>query len=83
MDCLMPTLQIRDVPLEIYTMLKVMVEKEGRSLAKQALEVIKIGLQIPNSNQLRRQQVLKKRNPSVFRKDLPDPVKLIREDRDR
>lgn len=81
----MPVLQIRDVPDHIYLLLAEQAEKERRSLAQQAVAVLARGLEVELDPRGRRKQVLKRIQdglPGVPRK-LSDPVKLVRQDRQR
>lgn len=81
----MPTLQIRDFPQELYDQLTVLAEKEGRSLAQQALVLLEEAL----SDSIKR----KKKMNALQRLDdmrshfngitMEDVVAAIREDRDR
>lgn len=79
-----PTLQVRDLPEHLYRRLVEAAQRERRSLAQQTIEVIARGLET-TSDQERRHRLLKtilERNDQKGR-HLPDPVKLIREDRER
>jgi hypothetical protein len=81
----MPLLQVRDVPEHLYRLLVRQAEKERRSLAQQAIAVLAKGLQVEVDPKARRREALRKAatfNRKVGR-HLPDPVRLIREDRDR
>ena len=81
----MPTLQVRDVPDHIYRRLVQEAGKERRSLAQQTIAVLAKGLEVDADPKARRKQVLAeiKRLNLGGGKKLLDPVKLIREDRDR
>jgi hypothetical protein len=81
----MPTLQVRDVPEHIYRRLVDDAQKERRSLTQQAVAVLAKGLDVEIDPRERRRRALQKaaeidRN---ITRHLPDPVKLIREDRER
>jgi hypothetical protein len=81
----MPTLQVRDVPEHIYRRLVQEAEKERRSLAQHAIAVLAKGLAVDADPKARRREVLR-RAALIDRgqtQNLPDPVKLIREDRNR
>jgi len=81
----MPTLQVRDVPEHIYRALAEQAERERRSLAQQTVAVLARGLNLETDAKARRKKVL----DAVQSADhaaygaLPDPVKMIREDRKR
>jgi plasmid stability protein len=81
----MPTLQVRDVPEHIYRRLVREAEKEHRSLTQQAIAVLAKGLDVEADPKARRRSVLEeiKRVNLGGGKHLLDPVRLIREDRDR
>ena len=79
----MPSLQIRDLPEEVYRALAERAEREGRSLAQQALHELR---QMPElqAREQRRALIgnLRRRRPDPSLEKAPDPVTLIREDRD-
>ena len=82
----MPTLQIRDVPLHIYDELVRQAGRERRSLAQQAVAVLAKGIGVPVDVKAQRKEVLKRIRETIDRgatRHLTDPVKLIREDRNR
>jgi plasmid stability protein len=82
----MSSLQVRELPENIYHKLQSEAKKMHRSLAQQAVVTIQKGLGITEEPKLRRQRLLKSfvENPINFNtKNLPKPAKLIREDRDR
>ena len=80
----MPSLQIRDVPEDVYRALAQRAEREGRSLAQQALHELKKMPELVARE--RRRAVLeriRRRPPDPLLVDAPDPVDLIRKDRER
>ena len=80
----MPTLQVRDLPEEIYSQLSYLAEKEHRSLTQEAIVLLKEGLEAKIGNKERRRKVLEKMaDLDIGRENLPDAVSLIREDRER
>jgi len=80
----MPTLQVRDLPIEIYTQLNYLADKEHRSLAQQTIVLLKEGMDSKLGNKERRKKLLEKISQlNIDGKDFPDPVDLVREDRDR
>lgn len=81
----MPLLQVRDVPEHLYRLLVRQAEKERRSIAQQAIAVLAKGLGAEIDAKARRREVLAKIRLSHpgRGKSLSDPVKLIREDRQR
>jgi antitoxin FitA len=82
----MPSIQIRDVPEQIYNKIKNNAQKDHRSLSQQAVVTLKKGLGIDDDHKERRRilvdQILSRRVAFDSSK-LENPVKLIREDRDR
>lgn len=81
----MPLIQIRDVPEHIYRRLRETAERERRSLSQQALALLAQGLEAGLDPKTRRRLLLRAPGKlTAARADrLPDPVKLIREDRNR
>ena len=81
----MPLLQVRDFPAELYDVLARVAHAENRSIPQQTIVLLKKALSISQEQKVRRQAVLKEiedfkiNNANSF----PDPVDLIREDRDR
>jgi plasmid stability protein len=84
MEDSMPTLQVRDLPEDVYAQLNYLAEKEHRSLSQETIAVLKEGLVLKIGNKERRKKLLEERNIlGIDGKFLPDPVLLIREDRER
>ncbi len=80
----MPTLQVRDLPEDIYVQLNYLAEKEHRSLSQETIVVLKEGLESKLGNTDRRRKLLESANVlDIDGSKLPDPVVLIREDRER
>jgi plasmid stability protein len=79
----MPTLQVRDLPEEIYNKLIYLAKKEHRSLAQETIVLLKEGLENRLDNQSRRRKLLESFDGlGVDTSGLPTPEELIREDRD-
>jgi plasmid stability protein len=81
----MPTLQIRELPEDLYNALKVAAEQERRSLSQQAIVTLARGLELTGSHRLRRQAVLARLSQQSDTSDTHLPADLtvyIREDRD-
>ncbi len=82
----MASLQVRDLPDQIYQKLKEEAEREHRSIAQQAIVSLANGLDVSLDRTARRQKLL-----SIIKRDahkyisfnLRDPVDLVREDRNR
>lgn len=80
----MPTLQVRDLPEDVYVSLVMLAEKESRSITQQTITLLRDALGLHANNRLRRKALLDK----IAVKTFPDPgvidsVSLVREDRDR
>jgi plasmid stability protein len=82
----MPSIQIRDLPEQIYSKIKNNAQKDHRSLSQQAIVTLKKGLGIDENHKERRRilvdQIMSRRVAFDIAK-LENPVNLIREDRDR
>jgi len=82
----MPSLQIRDLPEPMYRKLQDEAKKEHRSFSQQAIVTLARGLGMTVDHQERRKRLVQEisRNPVTTRgRELTDPVKRIREDRER
>ena len=80
----MPTLQVRDLPEDIYVKLNLLANEENRSIAQQTIVLLREGLGLHKNNKLQRKALLEK----LEEKKYPDTkqidvIRLIREDRDR
>jgi plasmid stability protein len=82
----MPSIQVRDLPEQIYNKIKNNAQKDHRSLSQQAIVTLKKGLGIDENHKERRRilvdQIMSRRVAFDIAK-LENPVNLIREDRDR
>ena len=80
----MPTLQVRDLPEDIYTQINYLAEKEHRSLAQETIVLLKEGITKKLKNKERRRKILEEiSNLDIDGNQYPDPVELLREDRER
>jgi len=81
-----PSIQVRDLPEQIYNKIKNNAQKDHRSLSQQAIVTLKKGLGIDENHKERRRilvdQIMSRRVAFDIDK-LENPVNLIREDRDR
>jgi predicted transcriptional regulator len=79
----MPSLQIRDIPADVYDALAERASRQRRSLAQQALADL---ARIPELESRRTRQAaidhLRASGPVLPKKAL-DPVRIVRKDRDR
>ena len=82
----MPSIQVRDLPEQIYNKIKNNAPKDHRSLSQQAIVTLKKGLGIDENHKERRRilvdQIMSRRVAFDIAK-LENPINLIREDRDR
>lgn len=83
-DSQMPTLQVRDLPDDVYIKLSMVASEENRSLAQQTIVLLKESLGLHTNNKSRRKALIEK----IEAKEYPDAknidvVELIREDRER
>ncbi len=83
----MASLQVRDLPEELYYKLKEEARRAHRSLAQQAIVALSRGLDSPISSRERRQRLLQSLKNTTKAKTtlsaLPSPLELIHEDRQR
>lgn len=80
----MPTLQVRDLPEDIYTQINYLAKKEHRSLAQETIVLLKEGITTKLGNKERRRKLLEKISDlNIDGTKFPDPIVLIREDRER
>ena len=80
----MPTLQVRDLPEDVYIQLNYLAEKEHRSLAQETIVLLKEGMDTKLGNKERRKRLLEKMKMlDIDGNIVTDPVTFIREDRDR
>ncbi len=80
----MPTLQVRDLPEDIYVQLNYLAKKEHRSLTQETIVLLKEGIESRIGNKERRRKIIDKiLELDIDGPSLPDPVEMIREDRDR
>lgn len=80
----MPSLQVRDLPEEVYQQLNYLADKDHRSLTQETIVLLKESIESRMSNVERRKKVLESFSGLGLKDmDLPDPVELLRDDRDR
>ncbi|RCW81647.1 hypothetical protein DER71_12312 [Halanaerobium sp. DL-01] len=83
----MPSLQVRDLPEHLYQEIVQLAEADRRSITQETIVLLEKALNIEKENKKRRQKLLKKiqEETSQEQKDeeILDPVKLVREDRER
>lgn len=82
----MASLQVRELPDQIYHKLKNEADKKNRSLARQAAITLAKGLSTSLNQKERRMGILadlKKYSTQIRRRKLSNPLDMIREDRNR
>ena len=80
----MPTIQVRNIPNDMYVQIQYLAEKEQRSIAEQTIILLKESLNNSNSNKNKRRIILKKMEDlAIADMQLPAPITLLREDRER
>jgi len=80
----MPTLQVRDLPEDVYNQISYLAEKDHRSLTQQTIILLKEGILKHIGNKERRRKLLDKISDlQIDGSKFNDPVDLIREDRER
>lgn len=81
----MPSLQVRELPEDLYNRLQERANAEHRSLAQETIVLLRTALDIPDSRRAERKLILdriRRRHISIP-EGAPDPVDLVRADRDR
>jgi hypothetical protein len=81
----MPTIQIRNVPKHIYRALLDQARSDRRSVAQQAILVLAPGLNVKTDHRARRREFSGKSTSWITTpyRHSSDPVRLIRQDRER
>ena len=82
----MPSLQVRELPENIYLQLCREAEIQHRSIAQQAVAILASGLKLKLDPKSRRAALLAQINANPIKLNVVppvDPAQLIREDRDR
>jgi len=80
----MRTLQVRDLPEDVYIQLRYLAQKEHRSLTQETIALLEEGIRIRIGDRERKRVLLEKDDPlGVEGRRVSDPVDLVREDRDR
>lgn len=82
----MPSLQVRNLPEHIYQQIVQLADAERRSITQETIILLEKALQIEKQNKERRKQlfnhIIQETNNNQ-NENIPDPVQLIREDRER
>jgi hypothetical protein len=85
MEVLMPLLQVRDIPDDLYETLSKVAASENRSIAQETIVLLKKALNFQQERLCRRKRVLEEIQALHFADtdEFPNPADLIREERDR
>ncbi len=81
----MPTLQVRNLPEHIYRRIVERAEANRTSITQETIYLIQKSLDMDETKREQRLALVESmlQNPVKSANNLPDPVNLIREDRDR
>ena len=81
----MPLLQVRDIPEDLYDELSKVAKQDNRSIAQETIVLLRSALKLDTERIKRRKSLIDEaRALNIDSADtLPDPVDLIREDRER
>ncbi len=81
----MPSLQVRELPEDLYYRLQARAEAEHRSLAQETIVLLRTALGVPESRKAERQAILRRARDRKlnFPADVPSPAEVVREDRQR
>jgi hypothetical protein len=84
-EFIMPLLQVRDFPDDIYEEIAFAAHKERRTIAQQTIVLIQKGLGKEESDKERRRRLIEKCNARIIPDEVKaiDVVELIREDHRR
>ncbi len=81
----MPTLQVRNLPEHIYRRIAERAKAKRSSITNETIYLLQRSLEMDESKKEQRLALINKmeKNPVPDANNFPDPVKMIREDRDR
>ena len=83
----MPSLQVRNLPEHIYQKIVKLAKSERRSITQETIILLEKALDLEKENKNNRKRLLKKiqneTNQEIKQEKILDPVKLVREDRER
>jgi hypothetical protein len=85
MEVVVPLLQVRDVPVDLYETLSKVAAAENRSIAQETIVLLKKALNFQQERHSRRKRVLEEIKALNYSDTdtFPNPADLIREDRNR
>ncbi len=81
----MPLLQVRDIPEDLYDELSRVAKQDNRSIAQETIVLLRSALKLDTERLKRRKALLSEvRALNIDNaNNFPDPVDLVREDRER
>ena len=81
----MSTLQVRNLPEHLYRRLAERASAEHRSITQETVVLLEKALNMETKNKTARRQLIDRllKCPPADPRKVPDPVALLREDRDR
>jgi len=81
----MPLLQVRNIPTDLYENLSRVAQKENRSIAQETIVLLRSALDQKEERTVKRKKIIEEIEEMNIDSgnNFPDPVLLIREDRDR
>jgi antitoxin FitA len=83
-EVVMPALQVREFPEDLYAQIGYLARREHRSLAQETVVLLKESIAMRLGNKERRKKMLvPEQLPGIDGSGLPNPTDLIREDRQR
>jgi plasmid stability protein len=84
-EVLMPALQVRELPEDVYARLRAKAAAEHRSIAQETVVLLRRALRVPESRKDERNALLERIRERVLPQiaEMPPSEVLVREDRDR
>lgn len=81
----MTSLQVRDLPEDIYQKLRLLADQENRSITQQVVVVLRAALNISMSPKEKRARAIEEIMTTTYKKHgkFENPLKFVREGRDR
>lgn len=78
----MPTLYVRNVPEDLYAALAGRAEERGSSISAETIRLLRRALNLEHPDQVALAEAIRERRVHLG-PDGPDPIELLRADRDR
>jgi hypothetical protein len=85
LEGVMPLLQVRDIPEDLYEAISKIAKQEHRSIAQETIILLRKSLGLTEERMTKRKRVIKEINDLAKdgSKSKLDPAEVIRQDRDR